>query len=157
MTRTLHALRAALVAAIFLPALGRAEPVAIVVDRDNPKTDASVDELRSLFLGKRTDWSDGARAVPVDLEPGAPAREAFNAAVLKLPQSGVDQYWVDQKVRGAGNPPKTVSSPGSAVKIVAKVRGGVAYVPLSAVDGSVKVLSVGGVQPGQAGYPIQAQ
>jgi hypothetical protein len=34
------------------------------------------------------------------------------------------------------------------------VRGAVGYVPLSRVDGSVKVLSVAGISPGQPGYPL---
>ncbi len=141
--------------AAFAPAPARAEEqvIAIVVDRDNPRSDIGVEELRSLFLGKRHEWPDGTRAVPVDLDSGAP-RPAFCAKVLRMTEADYERYWVDQKVRGAGTGPRSVSSPGLAIRLVARVRGAVGYVPLSRVDGSVKVLTVDGVRPGQPGYPL---
>jgi ABC-type phosphate transport system substrate-binding protein len=129
--------------------------LAVVVDRDNPRSDISVSELKEIFQGKRKDWPDGARIIALDLEPG-PARDTFNKVVLGLDQSAVDQFWVEQKVRGAGNPPKVVSA-ATAVRLVPRVRGAVAYVPLSAVDASLKVLTVGGVAPDKGGYPIAAR
>jgi ABC-type phosphate transport system substrate-binding protein len=141
------------------PAPARAEDpartIAVVVDRDNPRQDITVAELREIFQGKRKDWPDGARIIALDLEPG-PAREGFNRAVLKMDQAAVDQYWVEQKVRGTGTPPKAVG-PATAVKLVPRVRGAIAYVPLSAVDASVKVLTVEGVAPDKAGYPLVAR
>ena len=131
------------------------DPVAVVVDRDNPRTDISVSELKEIFQGKRREWSDGARVIALDLEPG-PVREGFNRNVMGMDQASVDQYWVEQKVRGAGSPPKVVSAT-TAVKLVPRLRGGIAYVPLSAVDASVKVLTVGGVAPDKAGYPISSR
>jgi phosphate transport system substrate-binding protein len=145
------------VGVVLPPATAQAEPVAIVVDPNNPKADISLEELKQLFLGKRGEWPDGARAVPVDLEAGSAAREAFNAAVLKMDQAAVERHWTDQKMRGAGVSPKVASSPASALKLVARVRGGVAYVPVSAVDSSVKVLTVGGQAPSAAGYPINSK
>jgi phosphate transport system substrate-binding protein len=152
------ALGCALVAGVTLPAVAaNAEPVAIIVDPSNPKADISLEELKQLFLGKRGEWPDGARAVPVDQEAGGNTREAFNSTVLKMDQAAVERHWTDQKMRGAGVAPKVASSPASAVKLVAKVRGAVAYVPVSAVDPSVKVLTVGGVAPSAAGYPINSK
>jgi hypothetical protein len=141
--------------AALAPAPARAEEqvIAIVVDRDNPRSDIGVEELRSLYLGKRHEWSDRTRAVPIDLDSGAP-RSAFCATVLRMTEAEYERYWVDQKVRGAGTGPRSVSSPGLAIRLVARVRGAVGYVPLSRVDGSVKVLTVGGVRPGQPGYPL---
>lgn len=127
------------------PLTAAAGEIAVVVDRDNPTAGVSVDELRSIFLGKKKDWADGTRIVPIDLTPGAD-RDVFNVKVLGKSQSDVDQYWVEQKVRGGEAAPKAAPSAALAVKLVAKIRGAVAYVPVSAVDGSVKVLAVGGAQ-----------
>jgi hypothetical protein len=146
----------ALLAALLAPAAPRAggpdQTLAIVVDLDNPKTDISLAELKELFNGSRKQWADGSRAIPLDLEPG-PLRDVFNKVVLGLDQAAVDAFWVDQKVRGAGAAPKVVAA-ATAVKLVPRVRGAVAYVPLSMVDPSVKVLSVGGTNPDKAGYPL---
>jgi len=127
------------------PLAAAAEELAVVVDRDNPTANVSVDELKNIFLGKKKDWSDGTRIVAIDLSPGSD-RDAFNSKVLGKSQAEVDQYWVEQKVRGGEAAPKAAPSAALAVKLVAKIRGAVAYVPASAVDGSVKVLNVGGAQ-----------
>jgi hypothetical protein len=146
----------ALLAALSMPGAAQAQPqvIAIVVDRDNPRSDIGVEELRGLFLGKRGEWPDGTRAVPIDMEPGASPRRAFCSTVLRMSEAEYERYWVDQRVRGAGAGPRSVSSPGLVVRLVARVRGAVGYVPLSRVDGTVKVLTVGGVRPGQPGYPL---
>ena len=146
----------ALLGALSMPEPARAEAqvIAIVVDRDNPRSDIGVEELRGLFLGKRGEWPDGTRAVPIDLESGASPRRVFCPTVLRMSEVEFERYWVDQRVRGAGTGPRSVSSPGLVVRLVARVRGAVGYVPLSRVDGSVKVLTVGGVRPGQPGYPL---
>jgi phosphate transport system substrate-binding protein len=150
---------AALALALLAPAPARAEGpgdvIAFVVDRANPTSDVSADELKQIFLGKRKQWPHGARIVPIDLDPGA-ERDAVTKRVLGMDRGGVERYWVDQKVRGAGAAPKVAPSTGAAVKLVAKIRGAIAYVPLSEVDGTVKVLKIGGVAPGQPGYPVVA-
>jgi hypothetical protein len=139
--------------AVASPAL--AEPIVVVVDRDNPKTDVSLDELKSYYTGKRHEWPDGARVVLLDLESGAAERAAFETAALGMSATDYDRWWVDQKVRGQGSAPKATSA-GAAVKLAAKMRGAIAYVRASQVDASVKVLTVNGVAPGGAGYPISA-
>jgi len=145
----------ALLTALSLPVAARAEAqvIAIVVDRNNPRSDIGTEELRSLFLGKRREWTDGTRAVPIDLDSGAP-RRAFCATVLRMSEAEYDRFWVDQRVRGAGTGPRQLSSAGLVMRLVARVRGAVGYVPLGRVDGSVKVLTVGGISPGQPGYPL---
>src|SRR5438270_13923354 len=98
-----------IIAAVLLATASSADEklqVAIVVDRDNPRADISLEELRALFLGKQKEWSDGSRAIPLDLEPGSPERAIFNAQVLGMEQDEVDRYWVDQRVRGTGNQPR---------------------------------------------------
>ncbi len=129
----------------------------VIVDRDNPKTDISTEELRALFLGKKKEWSDGQRAVPLDLEAGSAERENFNANVLNMDQGEVDRYWVDQRMRGTGTAPRVAPTPESVVRLAGKVRGVVAYVPQRAVDASVKVLKVNGIAPGKPGYPLSGK
>lgn len=135
-----------------VPAL--AEPVAVVVNRENPRSDVSTEELKSIYLGKRTEWSDGTRTVPVDQAPAAPGRAAFLEAVLGMSKAQFAEHWVDQQVRGAGSPPRVATSAAAAVKLVAKLRGAVAFVPVSQVTSAVKVIFVNGKLPGDRGYAM---
>lgn len=145
---------AALLLEFASPALALAEPIVVVVDRDNPKTDISLEELKSYYTGKRGEWPDGARVVPIDLEAGASGRTQFVSQALGMSQAQYDQFWVDQKVRGQGTPPRAVSE-ATALKLSAKVRGAIAYVPASQVDASVRVLTVNGHAAGSASYPLK--
>lgn len=152
MRRIVNAILAALLTLIAAPAL--AEPIVVIVNRENPKTNLTAEELKSIYLGKRTEWPDGARTVPVDQAPSAPARAAFLRAVLGMSDAEYAEHWVDQQVRGAGSAPKAAASPASAVKYVAKVRGAVAFVPASQVTKEVKVVYVNGKWPTDPGYPM---
>lgn len=143
----------ALLAAAPLPAAA-AEPVAVIVDPGNSRTDVSAEELRSIFLGKRRDWSDGTRIVALDLPAGAAARNDFYRDALGMEARDVEQYWMEAKIRGAAGAPREAPTAGAAVKLVSRVKGAVAYVPLSQVDDSVKVLTVDGVAPGKPGYRL---
>lgn len=129
-----------------------AEPIAVVVNHDNPKASVGAEELKAIYLGRRTEWSDGTTAQPIDQAPSAPGRAAFVAAVIGMSPARFAEHWVDQKVRGAGSAPPVATSPAAAVKLVSRVRGAVAFVPLSQVTPAVKVLAVDGKLPGQRGY-----
>jgi ABC-type phosphate transport system substrate-binding protein len=148
-------LKVALAASLALAAAPAvAEPIAVIVNKDNPRSGLTVQEVRSMFLGRRTEWPDGTPAQPFDLPPAAPGRAVFIEAVAGMKPERFAEQWVDQQVRGAGNALKVAASPGAAVKLVAKFRGGIAFVPLSAVTSAVKVLILDGKLPGQRGYPI---
>jgi ABC-type phosphate transport system substrate-binding protein len=136
------------------PAPARAEPVAVIVNRDNPKHELGTEELKSIYMGRRTEWSDGTAAQPIDQAPSAPGRAAFVTAVLGMSAERFAEHWVDQQVRGAGAAPKVAASPAAAVKLVAKLRGAVAFVPLSQVTPAVRVVALNGRMPGERGYPM---
>ncbi len=134
------------------PAL--AEPIAVVVNRENPKASATTEELKSIYLGRRTEWSDGTTTQPIDQATSAPGRPEFLEKVVGMTEEKYAEHWVDQRVRGAGSAPKVAASPAAAVKLVSKVRGAVAFVPLSKVTTAVKVVALDGKIHGEQGYPL---
>ncbi len=134
------------------PAL--AEPIAVVVNRENPKSGLTAEELKSIYLGRRTEWSDGTTAQPIDQAPSTPGRAEFLDKVVGMTEEKYAEHWVDQRVRGAGSPPKVATSSTAAVKLVSKLRGAVAFVPLSKVTTAVKVVALDGKIPGEQGYPL---
>lgn len=132
--------------------------VAVVVEKSNPRSEISTEELRALFLGTQREWADGTRAVPLDLAAGTPERELFNSSVLNLDQPAVEAYWVDQRMRGSGaTAPRVAPTAGSLLKLAGRVHGVVGYVALASVDASVKVLKVDGIAPGARGYPLESK
>lgn len=146
----------ALLAALALAAApARAEPIAVIVHKDHPRAEVGSEELKSIYLGRRTEWPDGTRAVPIDQAPSAPGRATFLDKVLGMSAAQFAEHWVDQQVRGNGAAPRVAASPAAAVKFVARTRGAVAFVPVSQVTSGVKVLFVNGKAPGEPGYPLR--
>jgi hypothetical protein len=53
------------------------EPLAIVVNRNNPLNEISLADLRRVFRGQRSRWSNGRRVTLVMREQGTREREAI--------------------------------------------------------------------------------
>ena len=53
------------------------EPLAIVVNRSNPVTEISLADLRRVFRGQRSRWSNGRRVTLVMRDAGTPERDAI--------------------------------------------------------------------------------
>ena len=110
--------------------------IAIVVNKENPVSDLTVEQIAKLYTGEITNWSelggeDAAIAV-LGREDGSGTRSAFEEIV------GVD---------GECKYTNEYSSTGDVIGNVASNPNGIGYASLSAVtgDNTVKVLTVGGV------------
>jgi len=128
--------------------------IAVIVHPNNPSGDIALSDLAAIFRKERKTWPSGDRVIPLNWNPRTPPRVAFDAAVLKMTPDEAAAYWIDQRIRGKGDPPRSVGSAGTIQAIVARQPEAVSYLPLDQVASGVKVLLVGGVAPGQSGYPI---
>lgn len=115
--------------------------VYVVVNKGNPATVLTQEELRPVFQTTKTQWSDGVKADPVNLSDDDPARQAFDMAVLGLDPDRVARYWIDRKIRGGERPPRKVPSSGAAARAVASERGAVGYVHRSDLNPALKVVA----------------
>jgi phosphate transport system substrate-binding protein len=65
------------------------------------------------------------------------------------------RYWITKTFRAdVTTGPKIVSSSALAKRLTALIPGAIAVVPVSAVDDSVKVLSIDGRSPEDGNYPL---
>jgi ABC-type phosphate transport system substrate-binding protein len=133
----------ALLALPVAPPSARADndEIVVVVNKANPARVLSQDALRPMFQTVKSEWSDGTKAVPINLPEDDQVRQQFDASVLGLDPDRVSRYWIDRKVRGGERPPQRVSSESAVLHFVASNRGGVGYVKVSAVDTSVKIVA----------------
>lgn len=113
--------------------------VAVVVNPANGVEDLSVEQIAQIFTGEITNWSelggeDAAIAV-LGREDGSGTRSAFEEIV------GVD---------GACKYTNEYSSTGDVIGNVASNPNAIGYASLSAVDDTVKAVTVGGVECSEA-------
>ena len=107
--------------------------VAIIVHKDNPTANVSLAELKDLFTGKTTAWSDGKPVVPFNRNTDSGTREVFQGVVL-----GKDAF----------SPTAAVKHDGVLVSSVSKIPSAVAYASLAEADETqIKILTVNGIKP----------
>jgi len=115
--------------------------LAVIVNKGNPVSSLSQNELRPIFQTTKKSWGSGEDAVPINLPEDNPLRNDFDQAVLGLDPERVARYWTDRKVRGGARPPVRVPTTAAVLKAVAAKAGAIGYIRLSEVNGSVKVVA----------------
>lgn len=110
-----------------------------IVNKDVTVDDLTIEQLRQIFTGEVTNWSQvgGANAeiTVINRASGSGTRATFDAAVLG-----------DSKVPDSFKPQEQDSS-GTAAKMVATTPGAISYVAFSYYDDTFKALNIGGVSP----------
>jgi hypothetical protein len=129
-------------------------PLAVVVAKNSPLTSISMYDLKHLFLGEFVTGPDGKRLIPLNLSAQSRDRVAFDTAVLGMTSEQGAAYWIDRRIRGQSGSPRAVDSGDLAQRIVARLDGAIAYVPLPAVRPDVKIVRVDGRFPTDPGYRI---
>ena len=130
-----------------------AAQIAVIVNPRNPITDLSLEELRRLYLGRTTAFRQNQ---PVTLLEQAEMRGPFYRVALGMNESRVRRHWIGIVFSGeTATPPKTIAPVGELKRAVARNTGAIAFVELVAADPTVKVLTINGFHPGDAGYPLR--
>jgi phosphate transport system substrate-binding protein len=133
-----------------------AEPLAIVVNRSNPLSDVSLADLRRIYRGQRSRWSNGRRVTLVMRDAGAPERDAILRSLYGLDEEEYRRGFLQAVFTGeAGDAPKMLATPSGVLRFVFNVPGAIGYVRASEVDSSVKAVRVEGLLPGEAGYRLE--
>lgn len=121
----------------------------IVVHPTLPVSDLSLDQVRSIYAGKITNWQHiSGRDLPITVitrEEGSGTRAAFEALVM-------DRQWIVASAL-------VQDSTGAVRQMVASDPAAIGYVSIGLVDASVKALRLSGIEPTEANidsgkYPL---
>jgi ABC-type phosphate transport system substrate-binding protein len=113
----------------------------VVVHPDVNAESISDDDLRRIFLGKRTRWSGGEKIVPVVLEGGAIHRE-FVEEYLDRSVAKYVTYWKQAVFTGRGVPPRAFASEDELRFYVSRTPGAVGYLDEGSPHEGVRVLQI---------------
>lgn len=123
-----------------LPDARAAEPVAVIVNRENTAGGMGPGEIRKLYTNSTLNWPDGNPVILYDLLIENRLREVFSSKILGKDPERVAEEWAHLKITNqAKNPPVTVKSEALIIKRVAAERGAIGYVSLSAVRNNPQV------------------
>jgi ABC-type phosphate transport system substrate-binding protein len=135
-------------------AAAQAGGVAVVVNGLNPVTKLNSRELRKIFAGEKHAWSSGIPIKVFVRSPGTRERVVL-LKLLGMTESDYKEYWIAQVFRGeAQAEPLALPSNGMQREAVVTYPGAIALVNTQDVKTGMKVVSVEGRFPGDAGYPL---
>jgi ABC-type phosphate transport system substrate-binding protein len=117
---------------------GQEVRVAVIV-HPTRRAKLSLEEIAQIYLRRKRFWDDGAAIVPLNLPSQAPLRVHFSQSVLNQTETRLADYWNRQYLYGI-LPPATLASTEAVRRYVASDPNAIGYVPVSEVDGSVRVV-----------------
>ncbi|PXX45258.1 hypothetical protein DFR42_102486 [Undibacterium pigrum] len=116
--------------------IASAAELVVVVNTANPATAMTSAQASQFFLGK------SAMFTPVDLPENSPIRAEFYKKVADKDLSEVKTIWSKLVFTGKGTAPKEMHNYAEVKKAVAANPTGIGYIERSAVDATVKVVTV---------------
>jgi ABC-type phosphate transport system substrate-binding protein len=132
------------------------EPLAIVVNHSNSEENVSMVELRRIFLGERTYWTNGRRITLVMREPGDAERKIIVRDVCGMSEEQLRIHVLHGLYTGEILvSPKILSSPAGVRKFIFNVPGAIGYLRVSDLDSTVKVVSIENLWPGDRDYKLR--
>ena len=124
--------------------------LAIIVHPGNPVSGLTLDQLRDIFLGRITNWTEVGGSdlpiTPVQRETSSGSRGAFDEIALGKQEASAPNL-------------VTAITAGDAVARVAGDPGAIGYVGFGNLDSATKVVAIGGTAPAQdtardGSYPL---
>src|SRR5206468_4027653 len=101
-------------------------------------------------------WSSNLRVTLLIRAPGAHEREVVLTNILQMSEAQFRQYWIGKVFRAeSATAPKAVISNDILLSLVNNIPGSVAFVDAAQVPRDSKVVRVGGLLPGEKGYPLK--
>jgi ABC-type phosphate transport system substrate-binding protein len=140
MRRTSTALLSVL-GVLLVARIAQAQEIMFVANPAASVSQISRDQLRDIFIGARTRFGDGSRAVPVLLK-GGPVHEVFLSRIVGDSPDGFRVRWRRVGFTGQGAMPKEFQSEAAVLDYVSATPGAIGYVSRVPDPHAVKVLTV---------------
>ena len=131
-------------------------PIAIVVHKDAPVEDLSMEKLRSIFLADQQFWDDRTRISLLVRAPTSEERTFVLDRIYQMSEAQFRQYWIAKMFRAEiPRGPKIVFSTDMTLELVVAVPGSISFIRASEVTDDVKVVRIDGKVPSDEGYPLK--
>jgi ABC-type phosphate transport system substrate-binding protein len=130
-----------------------AQDLAVIVNKSNSVETISMAELRKIMLAQVNRWATDRHAISVLLTRSE--QPVALKAVCGMSEKDFDVHMMRARFNGeTGKAPNILASASKVKQAVAGTSGAIGFILASEVDGTVKVVKIGGLVPGQAGYPV---
>jgi ABC-type phosphate transport system substrate-binding protein len=134
--------------------------VSFLVSAKNPVRDVSAGDLRRIFLGEISRWSNGHHIILFVRPADTPEGRLFLDRLVRMSDIDYSQWWLGAVFRGrAASAPRVIDSHQGMVKAVATTPDSIGFVVTSPapLDSGVAVVAVEGHTPSDPRYLVSAR
>ena len=132
------------------------DAIAIVVHKDLPVENLSLEELRNIFLADRQFWENRTRITLLVRAPQSDERSFILERIYQMSEAQFRQYWIAKMFRAeVPRGPKIVLSTGMTLDLVVAIPGSISFTRADAVTDDVKVIRIDGLLPSDDDYPLK--
>lgn len=113
----------------------------VITHPGNSQSSISQQDLKNVYLGKKSRWDDGS-SVAVFAQKSGDLTDSFISQAVNKTSQQYFIYWRKIVFTGKGTPPMEMGDDSQVKAAVASKPGAIGYINASALDGSVKKLTV---------------
>lgn len=126
---------------LLAPAFSLAVDVVIIANENVSASTLAKDDIKQIFLGKKTIWDNGSKIVFV-VQKRTEVSEWFLKTYVMKNAYQYDIYWKKRVFTGRGKLPKSFSSDQEIVEFVSETPNAIGYVSTGTDTGKAKIITV---------------
>ena len=126
---------------LVIPGMATAGDIIIIGNKSVAESKLDKGDLKKIYLGNKTTWSDNKKIVFVTQDDTTISDEFLKEYVNKS-ASQFSSYWKAKVFSGKGTPPKSFASDSELVQYIAQTDGAVGYVSSNEGLDNVKIITV---------------
>lgn len=106
----------------------KAEPIAVIVNVNNPNHALSKKQLIDLYMGRYVAFPNQQQAQPLDTSTPNDLKRSFYLRLVKMPLSRVNSYWSRVSFTGRASPPFNKDTEQTVIQYVGENENAIGYV-----------------------------
>lgn len=118
-----------------------AEDSILVVHRNNQVFNLPLEEVRKIFLGKKSFWDNG-ESIDVFLQEKGEVHEDFVSDILRKSPRQFTMYWKHILFSGAGIPPREVANDQEMLEVIGTNTNAIGYIDADLINERVKAVAI---------------
>jgi ABC-type phosphate transport system substrate-binding protein len=125
---------------LLIPNMVIAGDIVIICNKSVAESNLSKQDLKNIYLGKKTTWSDNKKIVFVT-QDNSNVSDQFLSEYVNKSSAQFSSYWKEKIFTGQGTPPKSFASDKEMIQFVTQTEGAIGYVTAESLD-NVKKLTI---------------
>lgn len=132
--------------------------IAVIVNKSNPMSDISYNELKQILEAKKQYWNNGEKITLIFKSVASNETRILIDTIYKMKYDEFDKYWFSMVYSNKLMEfPKLLNSTGTINILVSEIPGAIAFIGVNEISkrGNIKMLKINGRMPDEDGYPLK--